>query len=49
MVEHTANSTVGMGGEGNWHSRLSVRIKLGVEEPRMEESAYRESVFSSKL
>ena len=44
VVEHTANSAVGMGGEGNWCARLSVRIKLGVEKSRMEESAYHESV-----
>lgn len=40
VVEHAANSAVGMGGEGNWCARLSVRIKLGVEKSRMEESAY---------
>ena len=44
VVEHTANSAVGMGGEGNWCACLSVRIKLGVEKSRMEESAYHESV-----
>ena len=47
VVEHAANSTVRMGGEGNWCARLSVRIKVGVEESGMEESAYRESVIFS--
>ena len=36
VVEHAANSTVGMGGEGNWCARLGVRIKVGVEESGME-------------
>ena len=44
VVEHAANSTVGMGGEGNRCACLSVRIKVGVEKSGMEGSAYCESI-----